>query len=179
MKLVRKLKVGNLPVYDLSVKDKQQYILENGIVTHNTGGLYSSDVVFIIGKSQEKQGVDTIGYNFTINIEKSRFVREKSKLPITITYEGGINKWSGLLELAQELNFVIKPSNGWYSRVLGGGEIEDKKWRAKDTDCDEFWNPILSSQTFKEAVKSRYQIGSIKMMDYDEPSSLLDEDDES
>ena len=52
--------VGKLPVYDLSVNsdnyDEQQYVLENGVVTHNTGIMYSANTVFIISKSQEKDG---------------------------------------------------------------------------------------------------------------------------
>lgn len=39
---VRSIKsVGRKPVYDISIEtddyDKQQYVLENGVVTHNTG----------------------------------------------------------------------------------------------------------------------------------------------
>lgn len=41
MKIKSIKSVGRKPVYDLSVKDdnydKQQYVLENGVVTHNTG----------------------------------------------------------------------------------------------------------------------------------------------
>ena len=56
--------VGKLPVYDISINsddyDEQQYILENGVISHNTGAMYSSNVVFIIGRAQEKDGSDGI-----------------------------------------------------------------------------------------------------------------------
>src|SRR6056300_1750540 len=111
------------------------------IVSGGTGIYYSADNIFIIGRQQEKQGTDIVGYNFIINVEKSRYVKEKSKIPIEVTYEGGISKWSGLLDIALTGGFVIKPSNGWYSR-----KGEEQKVRAKDTYTKEFWLPIITSE---------------------------------
>jgi hypothetical protein len=61
MKIVSKVNVGKKPVYDLSVKDKEQYVFANGAVTHNTGILYSASTVLFITKSQEKDGTDLAG----------------------------------------------------------------------------------------------------------------------
>ena len=116
---------------------------------------YSADNIFIIGRQQEKQGTDIVGYNFIINVEKSRYVKEKSKIPIEVTYEGGISKWSGLLDIALTGGFVIKPSNGWYSR-----KGEEQKVRAKDTYTKEFWLPIITSEEFQTYIKTKYEVGS-------------------
>lgn len=133
------------------------------VVTGGTGIMYSSDNVFIMGRAQEKDGTDLAGYNFTINIDKSRYVREKSKFPLNVTFVSGINKYSGMLDLAQELDFVIKPKNGWYARVIvdenTGEIIPDKSWRAKDTNCAEFWDPLLNSPAFELACNKRFQLG--------------------
>lgn len=152
-------RVGKLPVYDISVANKSEYVLENGVITHNTGSYYSADNIFIIGRQQEKDGKDTVGYNFIINVEKSRYVKEKSKIPIEVTYEGGISKWSGLLDIAMDTGHVIKPSNGWYSRVdMETGEIEDKKFRYNDTQNKDFWLPLLTSGTFPKAIEKKYSV---------------------
>ena len=50
------------------------------------------------------------GYHFIINVEKSRYVKEKSKIPISVSFNGGMQKYSGLLDLAMQANFVTKPS---------------------------------------------------------------------
>ena len=155
MKIVKIKKVGRKPVYDLSVKDNEHYILENGVVTHNTGVMYSSDNVWIIGRSQEKTGKELDGYSFNINVEKSRFVREKSKIPIVVSFKGGINKWSGLLDVALESGHVTKPKVGWYTRP---SVEDDKSWRAKDTNTAEFWAPILQDTDFPQWVEERYTI---------------------
>jgi hypothetical protein len=134
--------------------------------------MYSANQIFIISKSQEKDGSDLVGWNFTINIEKSRFVREKAKLPFTVKFEGGISKWSGLLDIALESGHIVKPSNGWYSKVnTETGEIETKKYRLKETENKEFWSSIILDQSFDSWVKQNYQISNGLLMD----NSISDE----
>jgi len=168
--------VGRKPVYDISVQGAEHYVLENGVVTHNTGVMYSSDMVWIIGRSQEKESGDLAGYKFTINIEKSRYVREKSKFPFVVKFKGGIDKWSGLMDMALESGHVIKPKNGWYTRVIADketGEVkEDKSWRLKDTSCKEFWGPILQETDFAEWVKTRYALGTVSLLSDDEEDEV-------
>lgn len=171
MKVFKIKRVGRKEVYDLSVKDVEHYILENGVVTHNTGIQYSADTVFIIGRRQIKDGKEIDGYEFVINIDKSRYVREKSKLPLSVTFEGGINTYSGLLEMAQELGFVYKPSNVSYCRAFMDeetGELvpdEDNKYKKKDTSCTEFWKPLIQHEPFRKAVEERYALGNATMSD--------------
>jgi len=144
-------------------------LYSKAIMSGGTGGMYSANQVFVITKAQDKDGKELMGYNFTINIEKSRFVREKSKFPFNARFDAGINKWSGLLDLATEGGFVVKPSMGWYSKVdPETGEVEDKKYRAKDTDTKDFWLPILTSKRFQEYISDRYQIATRSLV-VDEP----------
>jgi RecA/RadA recombinase len=139
------------------------------IVGGGTGSYYSADNIFIIGRQQEKEGSEVIGYNFIINVEKSRYVREKSKIPVTVYHDGGISRWSGLLDIALESKHVVKPSNGWYAKCdPDTGEVEEKKYRLKDTDNKEFWMPVLMQKSFIEFVKSKYQVGSTTILSDEE-----------
>jgi RecA/RadA recombinase len=132
------------------------------IVGGGTGSYYSADNIYILGRQQEKEGAELVGYNYIINVEKSRYVREKAKIPVTVRFDGGVSRYSGLLDMALESGHVIKPSNGWYSRVNAEtGEVETKKWRLADTDTDEFWNSILEQQSFKDWVRENYSFGAI------------------
>jgi hypothetical protein len=129
------------------------------VVGGGTGSYYSADNIFILGRQQEKDGQELSGYNFIINVEKSRYVREKSKIPVTVKFDGGISRWSGLLDMALETGHVTKPSVGWFARVnTSTGEIEEKKWRIKETDSKEFWLQLLTDKSFQDAIKDRYQI---------------------
>jgi len=135
------------------------------IVGGGTGSYYSADNIYILGRQQEKEGTEVVGYNFIINVEKSRHVKEKSKIPVSVSFDGGISKWSGLLDLALESGHVIKPSNGWYSKVnVETGEVEDKKYRIKDTDSKEFWMPVLQDKSFYDFVKNKYSVGQVEMV---------------
>jgi len=153
-------------------------MFHKAIVGGGTGSYYSADNIFIIGRQQEKEGTEIIGYNFIINVEKSRYVREKSKIPVTVYHDGGISRWSGLLDIALESGHVVKPSNGWYSKVDEDGVVEDKKFRLKDTDTKEFWMPVLMQKTFVEFVKSKYQVGSTEILkdeDIEEELAAIDD----
>ena len=131
------------------------------IVGGGTGSYYSADNIFILGRQQEKDGADLVGYNYIINVEKSRYVREKSKVPVTVRFDGGISKYSGLLEMALESGHATKPKNGWYAKVnTETGEVEGKNWRESETECEEFWDSILGNATFKDWIRKNYSFGS-------------------
>jgi RecA/RadA recombinase len=140
------------------------------IVSGGTGIYYSADNIFIIGRQQEKDGTEVVGYNFIVNVEKSRFVKEKSKIPVEVSFDGGISRWSGLLDVALEGGFVVKPSNGWYS--LKGDE---KKYRLKDTYTKDFWMPVLTNKDFRSYIENRYQVAGGSIMSTFNDDDLLEE----
>jgi len=156
------LTLKDIPAVVVNHTYKEIGLFPKDIVSGGTGVYYSADNIFIIGRQQEKQGTDVVGYNFIINVEKSRYVREKSKIPIEVTWEGGISKWSGLLDMALESGHVVKPSNGWYQIAANGDD--SKKYRTKDTYQKEFWLPILKDDTFVEWISQRYLITSDSIM---------------
>lgn len=159
------LNLKDIPMVVVNHTYKTMELYAKDVVGGGTGSYYSADTIFILGRQQEKDGTELTGYNFIINVEKSRYVKEKSKIPISVSFEDGLSRWSGLLDMALEAAVVVKPSNGWYSRVdTKTGKVEDKKWRLDDTESKEFWLPILQDKTFAEYVKNRYSVGSMEIM---------------
>ena len=156
------LTMKDLPCIVINHTYQTMELYSKAVVGGGTSVMYSANQVFIIGRSQEKVGTEITGWNFNINIEKSRFVREKSKLTFQVLYESGINMWSGLLDMALESGHVTKPSNGWYVRGT-----QDKKYREDGTNTREFWEPILLDVTFQDFVKNKYSLNS-KVMSYDQ-----------
>ena len=155
------LTIKDIPAVVVNHTYKEIGLFPKDVVSGGTGVYYSADNIFIIGRQQEKQGKDVVGYNFIINVEKSRFVREKSRIPIEVTWEGGISKWSGLIDMALESGHVVKPSNGWYAK---SSEDDAKKVRIKDTYNKEFWIPILSDKTFIKWIEDRYLMSADAIM---------------
>jgi RecA/RadA recombinase len=135
-------------------------LFPKAIVSGGTGIYYSANNIWILGRRQNKKGTEISGYDFVINVEKSRFVKEKSKIPITVSWDGGVEKYSGLLDVALAGGYVTKPSNGWYSYVdQTTGEVDERKVREKDTLLQTFWEPVFANTDFKEFVKKQYSIG--------------------
>ena len=152
------LTIKDIPMIVVNHTYKEIGMFPKDIVGGGTGSYYSADTIWILGRQQEKTGTEITGYNFIINIEKSRYVREKSKIPITVSFDGGIQKYSGLLDIALEGSFVVKPANGWYAKVdQETGEVLNKV-RFDDTQTKEFWSDILTNEKFKEYVRKRYEI---------------------
>ena len=169
------LTLKDIPMVVVNHTYKEIGMFPKDIVGGGTGSYYSADTIWILGRQQEKTGTELTGYNFIINVEKSRYVREKSKIPVTVSFDGGINKWSGLLDIALEGNFVVKPSNGWYAKVdQETGEVLDKK-RFVDTQTEEFWKDILADERFREFVRKKYEITYSSIMGQDK---ILEEEED-
>jgi hypothetical protein len=158
------LTMRDIPLLAVNHTYQEIGLFPKAVVSGGTGIYYSSDNIWIIGRQQEKKGTEIMGYNFVINVEKSRFVREKSKIPISVTWEGGIETYSGLLDVAMEGGYVVKPQNGWYSKVdRTTGEVEEKKVRLSETLKKEFWTPIFAGD-FKDFLKKKYEVGHADMI---------------
>ena len=152
------LNLKDIPMVVVNHTYKEIGMFPKDIVGGGTGSYYSADNIYILGRQQEKDGTEIVGYNFIINVEKSRYVKEKSKIPISVSFDGGIQKYSGLVDIAIEGNFISKPSPGWYAKVdQKTGEIGEKV-RFDATQTDEFWQPLLKNESFKEFVNGKYGI---------------------
>jgi RecA/RadA recombinase len=156
------LSTKDLPAIIISHIYQTQEMYSKAVVSGGTAVTYAANTVFIFTKAQEKDANGELaGYNFSININKSRFVKEKSKLTFTVRYDQGIDKYSGLLDIAIDAGIIIKPGKGWYQMLdESTGEMIEPKIRLKDIS-DEMWENILKSEKFKIHVKKTYQLGQM------------------
>jgi RecA/RadA recombinase len=163
------LSIKDIPMVVVNHTYKEIGMFPKDIVGGGTGAYYGADNIWIIGRQQEKdKSTNEIdGYHFVINVEKSRYVKEKSKIPISLTYEGGINKWSGLFDIALEGNFIAKPKNGWYCIVdRETGELKEPNMRAADImNNKEFWSNMFKNTDFAKYIENTYKISNVSMME--------------
>ena len=163
------LNMKNIPLIAINHTYKEIGLFPKDVVSGGTGIYYSADNIWILGRRQNKTGTEVTGYDFIINVEKSRYVKEKSKIPISVSWDGGVEHWSGLLDIALAGKYVAKPSNGWYCRVdRDTGELLDPKVREKQTREEEFWEPIINNTDFKDYIKRCYQIGGGESIDIED-----------
>jgi hypothetical protein len=160
------LTLKDIPLLAINHTYQTQEMFSKAVVSGGTGVMYSANDVWIIGRRQEKTGTEISGYHFIINIEKSRFVKEKSKIPISVSWDGGIEKWSGLLDLALETGYVVKPKNGWYMAMNPATKEElSGNLRAAQTMTEEFWTKIFNSTDFETAIENRYKVAHGAMLE--------------
>ena len=154
------LNMKDIPLIAVNHTYMEIGLFPKAVVSGGTGIYYSADNIWILGRQQDKEGTEIKGYHFVINVEKSRYVKEKSKIPISVSWEGGVQKWSGLLEVALQGQYVVKPSNGWYCRVdQETGELLEPKVRETQTLKEFFWKPIFEETNFAEYLTECYKIG--------------------
>ena len=164
------LTLKSIPMIAINHTYMEQGMFPKAIVSGGTGAYYSSNDIWVIGRRQQKVGTEVVGYEFIINIEKSRTVKEKSKIPITVSWDGGIIKYSGLLDVALEGGYVIKPKNAWYMPVnpADGELLAESNVRQKETMKKEFWDVVFEKTDFRNYICVKYRIPEIVEVDESE-----------
>lgn len=118
---------------------------------------YAAHSLLFITKAQEKeQGEKELkGFTFTLRAGLSRYVRENATFPILVLFDSGIDKFSGIFDLAEEFGFVEKASQGWY----WGDKEKTKKIRKSELEDDEaFMNSLLDNKEFCDKVEAKYKL---------------------
>ncbi|MGH7745418.1 MAG: hypothetical protein ACREQ5_11590 [Candidatus Dormibacteria bacterium] len=128
---VKKIEVINEPtiVYDIGMpgrdgKCRHSYILENGLVSHNSyvptqsmsggGGLkYAASIITFLSKSKKKDTTtnQVTGAIIRVKIDKSRFTREQKAVLTHLDHSKGLDKYYGLLDIAEAGGVVEKVAN--------------------------------------------------------------------
>jgi len=159
------LKLKDISMISIAHTYETQEMYSKTIVSGGTGITYSADNIWILGRQQDKDDEGLHGYRFVINVEKSRFVKEKSKIMITVGFDKGIQRYSGLLDVAIAGGFVIKPKNGWYVAYNPSTKKElSKSTREEQTFDKSFWDVIFNNTDFKKYVESTFSLGNTEML---------------
>lgn len=168
-----KLSLKDIPLIAVNHTYKTMEMYAKDVVGGGTGSYYSADTIWILGRQQEKEDKEVSGYSFIINVEKSRYVKEKSKIPITVSFDGGIKKWSGLLDIAVEggfLNKINRGSKGTHIQVIDpetGETIGEEVKLSTVEDDKEFWITLMKDKNFQEYIKMRYCLVNKALLEED------------
>jgi RecA/RadA recombinase len=126
------------------------------VVSGGQGIYLPADNIWIVSRRQEKEDDEIIGYDFIINVEKSRYSKEKSSVPITFIYDQGIEKWSGLFDIALEGGYIKSPSKGWYAIANTTGNFRKKDVK----NSDSFWEGMFENTDIKKYIMKKYALHS-------------------
>ena len=146
--------VGTGDVYDISVEKYENYILENGVITHNSGLKYAASSIIYLSKKKEKDGTDVIGNIIKCKTAKSRLSKENQSVDVRLYYdERGLDKYYGLLELGE--------LGGLWKNTAGRYEMDGKKLYAKDIlkAPEKYFTPEVM-QALDEIARKEFSYGS-------------------
>jgi hypothetical protein len=128
-------------VINHTYKTLEMYAKE--VVSGGSGTEYNSNGIWVIGAEKNRDGdKELVGFNFNIRVEKSRFVKQDKKIPITVSFESGIDKWSGTFDLGIDLGYIKRPNNVKYAFshtpeiTFGKKDINEETYRVLMEDTD-------------------------------------------
>jgi RecA/RadA recombinase len=75
-----------------------------------TGLKYAASTIAMLSKRKEKDGTDVIGNIIKIKMYKSRLSKENSQIEVLLTYAEGLDRYYGLLDLAEKHGIFKKVS---------------------------------------------------------------------
>ncbi len=73
-----------------------------------SGLKYTASSICFLGKKKEKDGTEVIGNIIKVTMAKSRFTKENKKVEVLLTYDKGLDRYYGLLDLAEKYQIFKK-----------------------------------------------------------------------
>lgn len=101
-----------------------QGLYAGNVQSGGSGSQYASSMTLTLTKAKEKdEANEVIGAIITVTATKSRLTKENSKVKCLIRYDGGLDRYYGLLDLAEEAEIFKKVSTRYEmpdgSKVFG------------------------------------------------------------
>lgn len=111
---------------------------------------YSASQIVLITALKLKDGAEIKGVRMRVEAYKSRFAKPGMKVEIEVPYDAGMNKYSGFIELMEEMG-VVSSAGAWKKLNVPGEE--QISFQTKNLDDDLFKkimsHPILAKEEFE------------------------------
>ncbi len=133
-----------------------------------SGLKYSASSIVMLSKKKERDGTDVVGNIIKAKMQKSRLSRENKEVEVLLTYDKGLDRYYGLIELGVSAGVFKKAAN----RIV---LPDDKKIYAKqiyDNPSEYFDNSVM--EKLEDHARKVFQYGSPEV----EEDSIFDVEDE-
>jgi KaiC/GvpD/RAD55 family RecA-like ATPase len=145
--------------------------------TSGGGGVkYMSDISLILTKAKEKEGKNQTGIIITLQVRKSRYMKENKTVKILISFTRGMYRFSDLVNKARELDILKKDGNSFlmppdYDKEKKVAMADVRKHTSKYFKGD-------TLQLLRDAIKADFDFGMEdgKFDFFDDMEDTADED---
>ena len=118
-----------------------------------SGLKYTASQIVFLGKKKEKDGKEVIGNIIKCTMTKSRFTKENKKVEVLLTYDKGLDRYYGLLELAEKYDIIKKVSTRY--ELPDGSKVFGK---AINSDPEKYFTPDVM-QKLELAAQTEFTYG--------------------
>jgi RecA/RadA recombinase len=133
-----------------------------------SGFRYAASTIAMLSKSKDKDGTEVVGNLIKVKMYKSRLSKENSEVRLRLSYKTGLDKYYGLLELAEKAGIFTKVSTRY--ELPDGTKVFGK---AIYDNPEKYFTPEIL-QRLDKAAREQYSYGG----DEDEEFPELDESEE-
>jgi hypothetical protein len=117
-------------------------------ISGGSGLKYAASSIIMLGKKKDKDGTEVVGNIVKATTHKSRFTKENKKIEIKLSYDKGLDRYYGLLDLAEKYDIIKKVSTRY--ELPDGSKVFGK---AINSDPEKYFTPELLEQLDAAAAK--------------------------
>jgi RecA/RadA recombinase len=137
------------------------------------GGLkFAASSIVFLGKKKDRDGKEVVGNFITVMMQKSRFTKEQKKVELKLSFQTGLDRYYGLLPLAEKYDIFEKVGNKY--KVDDSGKTYFGK--AIDSNPEKFYTKDILDQ-LDIAARKEYLYGGDEDID-DSTGTDADRDDD-
>lgn len=124
-------------------------------ISGGSGLKYAASSIAMLGKKKDKDGTDVIGNIIKVTMHKSRFTKEQKKIEVKLSYDSGLDRYYGLLDLAEKYDIIKKVSTRY--ELPDGRKVFGKAINANPKEY--FTDDIMAK--LEEAAAKEFKYGQV------------------
>lgn len=148
--------IKQIPIVIINHSYQTMELYSKEVAAGGRGAQYAAHSLLFISKKQETEKEDgknvLTGFQFTLRAGMSRYVKENSAFPVTVYFGEGINRFSGIFDLALEFEIITSDKQGWYKTA----DSEKQVRRADLEEDEEFMESLIKNPEFIKKVEQKY-----------------------
>ena len=117
-------------------------------ISGGSGLKYAASSICMLTKKKDKDGTDIVGNIIKVKMHKSRFTKENKVVETKLSYDSGLDRYYGLLDLAEKYDIIKKVSTRY--ELPDGRKVFSK---AINSNPEEYFTDDIMSQLEMAAQK--------------------------
>ena len=127
-----------------------------------SGLKYTASTIVYLSKKKEKDGTEVIGNIVRARLYKSRLTKENKDVEVKITYDKGLDRYYGLLDIAEKYNIIKKVSTRY--ELPDGTKVFGK---SINDNPEKYWTKELLDM-IDEVCKKEFLYGQFEQLPEEE-----------